>query len=195
MRPDDLLERLETYRIKASRSTLARWVKQGVVSEPKRGSLGRGRGRFSEYAPEAVGEAAAAGWLFYQGATVDEVRRVREIALTAHDFSEVLGMEVKDAETFRELMRGHIKPPPGKKGWVFLFGLLFWRGSYPEGLEWLDDAAVRGQDGSSRLAKLLEQWIATYTMVNERWPLDVVIVASWQRGEDGLWRLTARRVS
>lgn len=60
MTPDEVLAALAELGITISRNTLHRWTKEGLLPEPERGSLGRGRGRFVHYPKEAVAEAAAA---------------------------------------------------------------------------------------------------------------------------------------
>lgn len=60
MTPDEVLAALAELGIKISRNTLHRWTAEGLLPEPERGSLGRGRGRYAHYPKEAVAEAAAA---------------------------------------------------------------------------------------------------------------------------------------
>lgn len=69
--PDTMLERMEAITgERIGRSTLNRWVRDGLVTEPERRSLGRGRGGYAEFPPDALAEAVAAWYLL-------RVRRLR----------------------------------------------------------------------------------------------------------------------
>ena len=101
MSPDEVIERLKDLGVEISRPTLSRYEKQGLIPEPKRGSLGRAGGRFSEYPPETVSEAFAAWSLlhgkyfsnFFGGPTPkippQTIKHFREAVLTRMSFSEV----------------------------------------------------------------------------------------------------------
>lgn len=61
MSPTEVCEAVEKkYGIKISRHTLLRYQKAGLVSEPERGGFGMGKGRWTDYPPEAVEMAAIA---------------------------------------------------------------------------------------------------------------------------------------
>lgn len=88
--PDELLQELQKLGIRASRTTLNRWVRQGLVTEPKRGSGGRGVGRYSLYPRHALGEAAAAAFLMREDlAPPEEVARIRRLAMGEYDLNLV----------------------------------------------------------------------------------------------------------
>lgn len=60
MSPDELIARARKLGATIGRSTLNLWKREGLVTPPKEGSLGRGRGRFADYPEEALWEAVAA---------------------------------------------------------------------------------------------------------------------------------------
>ena len=66
MTPDEVLAQLKLLGVKISRPTLSRYEKQRLIPVPKRGSLGRGGGRWTDYPPETVAEAFAA-WALLNG--------------------------------------------------------------------------------------------------------------------------------
>lgn len=88
--PDELIAALAAVGVRTSRTTLARWVRQGLVPEPLRGSGGRAIGRYSLYPPEAVGEAAASAYLLRQGVAPQDVAAVRRLATSEYVLDPVL---------------------------------------------------------------------------------------------------------
>ncbi|SDF87323.1 hypothetical protein [Sporolituus thermophilus] len=56
MSPDEVIERLKQKGVEISRRTLLRYEEAGLISEPKRGGLGRGRGRTTDYPNDVVAE-------------------------------------------------------------------------------------------------------------------------------------------
>ena len=87
--PDEVIRELaQRWNIEISRGTLQRWTNAGLVPEPVTGSLGRGRGRFTDY-PEGTAEQAAASWwvLHMPGIrpAAQMVAEAREAALRFHE--------------------------------------------------------------------------------------------------------------
>lgn len=85
--PDELLAALDKAGLKRSQSTLNGWVRAGLVCEPRRGGAGRGRGSFSLYPPEAIGEAAAAAVLLRKGVSPKGVANIRKVVTAEYDLS------------------------------------------------------------------------------------------------------------
>ncbi|QBS37111.1 hypothetical protein E1B22_03750 [Thermaerobacter sp. FW80] len=81
MSPDELIARARKLGATIGRSTLNLWKREGLVTPPKEGSLGRGRGRFADYPEEALWEAVAA-WAARNKAglrtTNKRIRAIRE---------------------------------------------------------------------------------------------------------------------
>lgn len=75
----EVLNILESLDVKISAETLRRWTKAGLVSEPLRGSRGRGKGRYSDYSQETVNDAFAAYHLLKNN-SMDQVSEVRQNA-------------------------------------------------------------------------------------------------------------------
>lgn len=73
MNPDSVVEKLGKAGIILSRQTLWRYEKQGLISPGKRGSGGRGVGRWTEYGENVLVEAWAA-WLLLNGKWVEHLR-------------------------------------------------------------------------------------------------------------------------
>lgn len=55
--PDKVIEELQKHGVDITVRTLQRWVKAGLVPEPKRGSYGQGRGTWADYPEETIPEA------------------------------------------------------------------------------------------------------------------------------------------
>lgn len=66
MKPDEVVSLLSKIDIPVSVPTLARYVRDGLISEPERGGHGRGGGRWTEYSLFGVVEAATA-WKLLNG--------------------------------------------------------------------------------------------------------------------------------
>lgn len=66
MKPDEVVQLLNEIGIPVSVPTLARYVRDGLISEPDRGGHGRGGGRWTEYSLYGVVEAATA-WNLLNG--------------------------------------------------------------------------------------------------------------------------------
>lgn len=86
MSPDEVLWAAESLGIKLSRRTLQQWTKAGLVPEPVTGSLGRGRGRFTDYPPDTTAHVAAAWWLLsgragYGRLTIPAIHEARRKAV------------------------------------------------------------------------------------------------------------------
>ncbi len=61
--PDKVIEKLSEYGIDIGVRTLQRWVKDGLIPTPERGSYGQGKGTWADYPPETVPEALTANLL------------------------------------------------------------------------------------------------------------------------------------
>lgn len=90
--PNEVLAALGKAGLTRSRSTLNGWVRGGLVCKPQRGGAGRGRGSYSLYPPEAVGEAAAAAILLQKGVSPKEVANIRKVVTAEYDLSKTLGL-------------------------------------------------------------------------------------------------------
>ena len=66
MKPDEVVSLLNKIDIPVSVPTLARYVREGLISEPERGGHGRGGGRWTKYRRYGVVEAATA-WKLLNG--------------------------------------------------------------------------------------------------------------------------------
>lgn len=89
MTPSELLATLRKLGISKSQSTLNTWVRNGLICQPERKAAGRGRGSYSDYPPEAVGEAAAAAWLLEQGVAPALVKQIRDVATCEYQRSDI----------------------------------------------------------------------------------------------------------
>lgn len=80
--PDVILGRAEEITgERIGRSTLNRWVREELVTEPERRSLGRGRGGYAEFPPQALAEVVAAWYLLrIKRRRVEDVREGRKQA-------------------------------------------------------------------------------------------------------------------
>lgn len=189
--PDQLLAALEKAGIRRTRSTLNAWVKQGLVSEPERGGFGRGRGRFSFYSPEAVGEAAAAAVLLDAGVPPQEVARIRGVASAEYEIDGLL----------KEL---GLKPEPEVNLFEFVLGLYTAAGkevAIPKGLVYLvqrEGAVAPGGVSYAMLRRTLNihLWVLVRDRVNAGLPAVTLQEASGylvlRRTDRGTYRLEAR---
>lgn len=66
MTPDEVINNLKKIGVEISRPTLSRYEKQELIPIPKRGGLGRGGGRWTDY-PENTVEEAYAAWTMMHG--------------------------------------------------------------------------------------------------------------------------------
>lgn len=55
--PDKVIEELQKHGVGITVRTLQRWVKDGLLPEPKRGTHGRGTGSWADYPDETIPEA------------------------------------------------------------------------------------------------------------------------------------------
>ncbi|MEA4836605.1 MAG: hypothetical protein VB133_15980 [Anaeromusa sp.] len=69
MKPDEVVQLLNEIGIPVSVPTLARYVREKLISEPQRGGHGRGGGRWTEYSLYGVVEAATT-WKLLNGKIV-----------------------------------------------------------------------------------------------------------------------------
>lgn len=63
MSPGDLIRELARRGVQVSRRTVQAWTRAGLLPTPETGSLGRARGRFTDYPPDTPAHALAAWWL------------------------------------------------------------------------------------------------------------------------------------
>ncbi len=80
MTRDEVLEQVKNLGVTISREALRRWVIAELVPEPTKGSLGRGRGTWSNYPIETPWEVFAAYHLLKEY-SIPKTRQVREAAL------------------------------------------------------------------------------------------------------------------
>ena len=82
MTPDELLKKLESMGIIVSRRTLLRYEENKLIPEPKRGSEGRGVGRFTDYHENTPYEFFAS-WYLMKKHKMDvlDTAKIRDIAL------------------------------------------------------------------------------------------------------------------
>jgi hypothetical protein len=64
--PDEIVSQLALWNVTLSRPTLLRYQTQGLISEPQRGSAGRGIGKWTKYSEMALKQAYAA-WCLLHG--------------------------------------------------------------------------------------------------------------------------------
>lgn len=81
MTPNEMVSYLETKGYKLTRLTILRYEEIGMLPEPERGGLGRGRGRYTNYPEGAEHEAVAALQLMEKGYKRVEVAAARAEAL------------------------------------------------------------------------------------------------------------------
>lgn len=107
MEPEELIRRLDQVGVPAGRTTLARWVRQGLIPRPAVRSLGRGRGAESEYPPGAVGEGFASSFFLREHKLPPPaVAQIRRYALGAYDLAETferLGIGPKEWVRLRDI--------------------------------------------------------------------------------------------
>ncbi len=85
MAPDEIIEGLRKLGVDPppSRDTILNWEKWGLIPKAKRGSLGRGKGRFTDYPDEALAEAHATYKLLRSSPriTAADVKKARDAVL------------------------------------------------------------------------------------------------------------------
>lgn len=81
MTPDEVLAALEKLDVVITRRTLLNWEKWGLIPEPKRGGLGKGKGRFANYPDDTPAEAYAAWFFLGRRLKVKNLKDLREAAL------------------------------------------------------------------------------------------------------------------
>lgn len=111
MTPDEIIMSLEKLNVKISRSTLLRYEKAGLIPEPERGGMGRGKGRTTSYSIRTIGEAYAAYCLIHKtySFSPNQVKKIRESAIRFLDsfFSEII-IELNQKMTHEQLFDGHL---------------------------------------------------------------------------------------
>ena len=85
MNYNGLQEEVKKRGVSISIVTLRRYVKVGLIPEPKRKHFGRGKGEQVEFPPEAIAEAVAANTVFREERfpAVELVKQARDLALEA----------------------------------------------------------------------------------------------------------------
>ena len=74
--PDEVIKNLDAIGVKITRPTLSRYEKQRFIPKPKRGALGRGGGRWTDYPESAVVEAYAAHSMLHGNYGDDIIREL-----------------------------------------------------------------------------------------------------------------------
>jgi len=103
-----LLWELEQIGVRVTERTIQNWVKDGLLPQPARQNLGRGKGQAAMHAPGALDEAFAAWELMHGGfnaspATVAEARR---IALYIEPAGYAGRKDIFEDEKLREMVKG-----------------------------------------------------------------------------------------
>jgi len=82
MTPDEVLEKLKQLGVSMSRQTLRNYEKWELIPEPKRGSKGKGRGRYTDYPLQTVAEAFASWKLLHGKISVqkEDAAKIRNLA-------------------------------------------------------------------------------------------------------------------
>lgn len=78
----ELLEAMEKVGVKVAAPTLREWARKGLISKPKVGSKGRGKGTFSEYPDQAIIEALATHLMFKRGKKTDDILKTKRYLYT-----------------------------------------------------------------------------------------------------------------
>lgn len=86
--PPEVIDKLEYLGIKITRRTLLNYEKWGLVPEPVRGSLGRGKGNFTHY-PEGTVEKARDAYLTLNGNLTGEPSAYMVVAMLRAKFPDV----------------------------------------------------------------------------------------------------------
>ena len=73
MNPDELIAAIEKLGVQLSKTTINRYERERLISSPKRGSLGRGGGRWAEY-PALTDVEAVVAWKMMNGQAVEGMR-------------------------------------------------------------------------------------------------------------------------
>lgn len=95
MTPVEVIKALDRLGAEITRRTLLNWEKWGLIPEPKRGGLGKGGGRFTDYPPDTLAEAYAA-WFFLSGEfrmKVKNLKALREAALAIEGTDKELQLQ------------------------------------------------------------------------------------------------------
>jgi hypothetical protein len=79
MTPDEVVNTLKKMGVEITRRTLLNYENWGLIPKPKRGGLGRGKGRTTYYPDETPAEAYAA-WRSIKNKQVDDLRAIRDKA-------------------------------------------------------------------------------------------------------------------
>lgn len=82
--PAEVLESLKELGLEITQRTLQRYENSGLIPIPKRGSGGRGKGKFTDYAPETVWEAYVAHYFMHNKIfdwSSEKVAAIRNISL------------------------------------------------------------------------------------------------------------------
>lgn len=103
-----LLWELEQIGVRVTERTIQNWVKDGLLPEPARCNLGRGKGQASLHAPEVLDEAFAAWELMHGGfnASPAAVAEARRIALHIEPAGYASRKDVFEDEKLREMVKG-----------------------------------------------------------------------------------------
>ena len=115
MTPIEILAELELLGIKITRRTLLNYEKWGLLPEPVRGALGRGKGNFTHYPEEAVWQAYAAWRMLNDKLNpyrVPAVLKARTLYLEEND-NKALSSQDKHLQTewFRYALWGKVGIP------------------------------------------------------------------------------------
>lgn len=90
MSPTEVIDQLDWLGIKITRRTLLNYEKWGLVPEPVRGSLGRGKGNFTHY-PKGTVEKARDAYLTLNGNLTGEPSAYMIVAILRAKFPGVYG--------------------------------------------------------------------------------------------------------
>lgn len=90
MTPNEVLYAVKKMGINTSRSTLLRFEKAGVIPSPKRGAMGRGQGRYTDYMEDTPKHFFASWWT------------IKSEGITLKELSELLPLGDKFYEEFYE---------------------------------------------------------------------------------------------
>ena len=99
---DELQEELKNRGVDISVITLRRYVKAGLLPEPKRDHLGRGKGQHVDFPLEAIAEAGAARMVFRlkRNPSVESVKQARDLALKAIAQNTIAALLAQEQNTF-----------------------------------------------------------------------------------------------
>lgn len=102
MNYNDLQNELKKRGVDISVITLRRYVKAGLIPEPKRDHLGRGKGQHVDFPPEAIAEAGAARMVFRlnRNPSVEIVKQARDLALEALAQNSIAALQAHEQNIF-----------------------------------------------------------------------------------------------